>query len=113
MPRAEKLNVIDRAVHSAIRAWTIAMGDRPLARWEDAPHWAQELTRDSVDFVLTNPGCSPRQVHEFWKRQKQYRYPSDDSWAASINVSEDSFDQLSALEKGKDILVIELVKALA
>ena len=65
------LEIVARMAHEMLRAWCELNGDRSLRRWEDAPAWQRDSTRDTVRFFSDHPGADDGAMHEAWLDQKR------------------------------------------
>ncbi|MEM1105156.1 MAG: RyR domain-containing protein [Pseudomonadota bacterium] len=106
---------VAQTVHAALRAWSRAHGQTDLPPWSRAPKWMRESTRESVAYVLANPGAGPGGQHAQWMDQKVRdgwrRGPVKDAERKTHPMLV-PFAELPAFERAKDRLLIAIVTSL-
>ena len=80
-------DMIAIAVHEAVNAVRLGLGQEALRAWTDAPQWQKDSTYDNVDKALAG-NFGPRDSHEAW------------------------MDDLPEGERAKDLVVVRVVEAL-
>jgi len=114
-PEAHRREAIAQTVHEALRAWSVAHGQK-MPHWSRAPRWMKESTYESVEFVLAHPGADDIKQHDQWMEQKKR-----DGWVYGEIKDEKKkthpmlvpFEQLPDMEKRKDSLLRAIVLALS
>jgi hypothetical protein len=107
-------DVLARAAHEMNLAYCIAQGDYSHAHWDDAPEAQKESARMGVASALA--GNTPEQQHESWAKRKL-----DEGWTYGPTKDMDAkthpalvpYRELSAVQKKKDQLFIQAVRAMA
>ena len=113
---SQQVERIARVVHEALRAWAAAHGQESYPHWRQAKAWMKQSTRESVAFVLDHPDAGPGAQHDQWMAQKRrdgWRYGEVKDTGAKTHPMMVPFDDLPAMERAKDALLIAIVQALS
>ena len=110
----DKLALICRVVHEALRAFKAGIGQADLPTWKRAPKWMKSATRDSVLSVIQNPDQTSKFQHEQWVAQKRadgWKYGKTKDTKAKTHPLLIPYEELDPNEQLKDALLIATVKA--
>ncbi|WP_019558490.1 RyR domain-containing protein [Thioalkalivibrio sp. ALE12] len=117
MEAADYGNVVPavaRVAHEVNRAYCAALGDHSQPEWEDAPDWQKKSAVAGVIAHLER-GLTPEESHEEWMRHKVrdgWVYGEEKDPEAKTHPCMVPYDQLSAVQKGKDKLFKAVVESL-
>lgn len=103
-----------RAAHEMNLAYCIAQGDFSHAHWDDAPEEQKASARMGVEGAMA--GRTPEEQHASWAQRKL-----DEGWTYGPTKDMDAkthpalvpYRELSAVQKKKDQLFIDAVRAMA
>lgn len=106
---------IARVCHDANRAYCLAIGDASQPAWEFAPDWQKASAIAGVEYRLTNPTATAKDMHDSWTAQKL-----KDGWTYGQAKDADKkthpclidYDRLPEEQRRKDSLFSGIVDAL-
>jgi hypothetical protein len=105
---AEAVHEINRVLQGLFR--------QPVSDpWPECSAWQKQSSADGVAFVLRNPGCQGRDIHENWRADLLRR-----GWKLGPVKSEKlkehpllvPYEKLSSYDQAKDEIFIATVRAL-
>lgn len=104
-----------QVAHAANAALCAAIGDPPIAPWDEAPDWQKDSAINGVQFHIENPNASASASHENWMRVKLA-----DGWIYGLVKDAEAkthpclvaFEQLPRWQQAKDRLFGAIVHAL-
>lgn len=105
---------IARNIYTVIRALNLEFG-KEYPEWDLATDDQQTTFIDGVRFHLENPELTPKETHDWWmqdKAAKGWMYGPVKNEAAKQHPSMVPYEELSELERGKDVVFIELCRVL-
>jgi hypothetical protein len=105
---------IARNIYTVIRALNLEFG-KEYPEWDLATDDQQTTFIDGVRFHLENPELTPKETHDWWmqdKAAKGWTYGPVKNEAAKQHPSMVPYEELSELERGKDVVFIELCRVL-
>lgn len=105
-----------KIVHTVNRAYCIAIGEKPQEPWEDVSDEMKESTYVGINYVLNHPTATASTLHRNWCKQKK-----EDGWVYGKEKNQEKkthpclvpFSNLPKKQRIKDVLFIEIVKALS
>lgn len=108
-------NQIARVCHQVNKAYCEAIGDTSQVSWELAPEWQILSAIKGVEHVLNNPTAKPSDSHESWLKEK-----NEEGWVYGEKKDVEKkthhcivpYEELPEAQKIKDVLFINIVKAL-
>jgi RyR domain len=110
-----RILIVARTVHEAIRAYQVCLGEPPSAAWDDAQEWERSATFAGVKFRMENPAAPASAQHEQWMQEKIASGwtlgPVKDP-VKKTHPSLVPYRKLSETERRKDMLFAAVVRAL-
>lgn len=103
---------IAQHIYQVIRALNLECGV-PYPRWESAPEENKTTFINGVRYHLDNPEITPAETHDWWmqdKAEKGWTYGEVKNEDLKQHPSMVPFSLLSDLERGKDVIFIELCR---
>ena len=111
----DKLEIVARVVHEAIRAYQTALGESPAAAWDKAREWERTSTITGVRFRMENPNTPPSHQHNQWMSEKLangWTYGPVKDPSLKTHPSLVPYAQLPETERRKDQLFAVIVRVL-
>jgi hypothetical protein len=111
----EQVRAIAVRIYSVIRALNNEFG-KLYPAWEHAGDDQQTTFIEGVRFHLNNPDMTPKETHDWWmedKAAKGWTYGPVKDEVAKHHPSMIPYEDLSELERGKDVVFIELCRILS
>src|ERR1043165_8176550 len=113
---AARRAIIARIIHDAVYAVNHDIegrGDYP--RWEDRSDVDRQMYIDALVKVMADKTMTPERLHGVWMESKiadGWTYGPTRDYIRKTHPSIVSYDRLSTLEQAKDILFLNMVRAL-
>ena len=85
----------------------------PYPTWDEATEDQRTTFIDGVKFHLAYPKLTPKQTHDWWMRDKAakgWTYGPVKDEAAKQHPSMVPYEELSAMERGKDVIFSEMCR---
>lgn len=85
----------------------------PYPTWDEATEDQRTTFIDGVKFHLAYPNLTPQQTHDWWTRDKAakgWTYGPVKDEAAKQHPSMVPYEELSAMERGKDVIFSEMCR---
>lgn len=109
-----RIEAIARAVHEAVRAYNMAIGDAGLPTWDELDAQLQASTISGIKGALA--GNTPREQHGQWMQTRiadGWVYGPVTDRTAKINQCLIPYDELPGVQRRKDDLFLGIVRVMA
>jgi len=111
----DRVELIARVVHEAIRAYQISLGEVSSPPWDLADNRYREATVSAVRFRIDNPDAKASAQHEHWMGERLshgWAYGPVKDVERKTHPSLRPFVTLPLAERRKDALIAAVVAAL-
>jgi hypothetical protein len=108
----EKLKVFAVMIHEANKVLCESQGDNSQEHWNEAPGYNHQSATLTVRALFKNPDLTPSDLHDIWmdgKKADGWSYGETKDRDKKTHPSMIPYADLSALEKYKDRLVLNIV----
>ena len=112
---SDKVEIIARLVHEAVRAYQIVLSESPSAAWDQARDWERSPTMAGVRCRIDNPNAPASRQHDQWMTERVgagWKLGSVKDATLKIHPCLIPHAMLSETERRKDQLFAVVVRAL-
>lgn len=103
-----------KLVHQVNDAYRNMIGESPKGDWDSLEEGVKESTRKGVAFILSNPGATPKEIHDKWVEEREC-----EGWSFGEVMDEEAkthpcltpYEQLPIEHRMKDFLYRNTVMA--